>query len=199
MALVGRRLPESSIPAHLEAPSELRYPQSQKSLLSAARELYRLDRFRDASNILKDLCKNYPENRPAKHELTRAISRLLEQQRGFYNFRVLYSEAASIRPPCLDHATYIGTVEVRESKGKGLGMFATNDVKAGDFIACEKAFAYTYADNAADLNLGNKAALIYKIIEKLSKNTHLIPSFSEIYHGDHEPAVGSDGAMVVDP
>jgi hypothetical protein len=81
----------------------------------------------------------------------------------------------------------------------GRGLFTTNDIKAGDFFLCEKAFEYSYADNAKDLQFGTRPALIYKIIKKLSENPDLIPSFTNIYYGSCIPAVGKEGKLAVDP
>jgi hypothetical protein len=205
MALVGNRIQDSPNSGRVDALPVLIYsesPQSQNTSLEAARKLYELGRFRDSTNILKDICKKYPEDIFAKQDLTRTISRLLEQQRGFYNFRVLYAEAASLRPPCLDCATYTGAIEVRETKRKGMGMFTRKAVKAGDFLLCEKALGYSYADDAEsanDMHSGTVVALTYNIIQKLSKNLHLVPVFNDMFHGNHAPATGPNGELVVDP
>lgn len=166
---------------------------AQKSLLEAE-HLYALGRFRECSEVLKIICKEHPENKQAKTELTRTIFRLLEQQRGGYNFKTLYSEVATIRPPQLDHATYIGSVEVRESPGKDRGLFTTAKVKAGDLLVCEKAFSYSYSDYSS----GTKTALREITIRKLTGNPHLIPLFASVYHSSYQPVLEVDGKPFVD-
>ena len=44
----------------------------------------------------------------------------------------------------MDAATYLGPIEVQGSDGKGRGLFATRDVKAGELLLCEKAFALVH-------------------------------------------------------
>lgn len=161
--------------------------------------LYSSNQFRECSNVLKDVCREFPGNRVAKTELARSTSRLLEQSRGFYNFRLMHQEAAELRPPCLDHTNYIGPVEVRQTKSMGRGMFTTGAVSSGDFLICEKAFGYTFSENAKDLGLATSAALIYSIIQRLSRTPDIIPTFTNISHGTHEPAVGHGGKLIVDP
>ncbi|KAG4429525.1 hypothetical protein IFR05_014999 [Cadophora sp. M221] len=182
--------------------SDFEYPppesppiQSEHELLLEAEYLYSLGRFRDCSEVLKVICKEYPENRQAKTELTRTIFRLLEQQRGGYDFKTLYAEVATLRPPQLDHATYIEPVEVRESPGKDRGLFTNAQVKAGDLLVCEKAFSYSYSDYSN----GTESALREATIRKLTDNPNLIPLFSSICHGSYEPILQVDGKPFVDP
>lgn len=55
-------------------------------------------------------------------------------------------EAKKLCPPHLDHATYIGLVAARETGSRGRGLFTTKEVKAGDLLLCEKAFAHAFVD-----------------------------------------------------
>ncbi|KAL2066321.1 hypothetical protein VTL71DRAFT_2392 [Oculimacula yallundae] len=181
--------------------SDFKYPPTEKQTVRSVQEslleagyLYSLDRFRECSEVLKIICKEYPENKQAKTELTRTIFRLLEQQRGGYNFKTLYAEVATLRPPQLDHATYIGPVDIRESPGKDRGLFTTYHVKAGDLLICEKAFSYSYSD----VSIGTKAGLRIDTIQKLNDNPHLIPQFNSMYHGSYQPILERNGKPVVD-
>lgn len=70
--------------------------------------------------------------------LGRAQSRTVEQKSGVYNFKELQANAKKLRPPHLDHATYIGPVEIRQIESKGRGLFVTKAVKAGELLCAKK-------------------------------------------------------------
>jgi hypothetical protein len=59
-----------------------------------------------------------------------------------YDFETISKEVSKVRPPHLDHATFVGLVEVKTSPGRGRGLFTTKAVKAGELLLCEKAFAH---------------------------------------------------------
>lgn len=190
MALVHPSIPKPNIKS-----------QAEPSPLDTARILYGLQQYRKSANILKDICKRDPSNETFKRELTNTIARLLEQQKGRYNFRSLYTEATSLRPPYLDRATYVGPVEVRDVEGMGRGLFTTRDVEAGELLVCEKAFAYSYTDGTEgggnDGN-GNSRGLARNVAKKLGADTHLLVSFNEIWHGDMMPTPILNGELIVD-
>lgn len=103
--------------------------------------------------MLKILHANFPQNSEASMALDRAQCRFHEQETGVYNFKQLQVRAKKLRPPHLDHATYIGPVEIKQTGSKGRGLFTTEPVKAGDLLLCEKAFSVAYVDE----NRGNKS------------------------------------------
>lgn len=136
-----------------------------------------------------------------------------------YNFKQLQADANTLRPPHLDHATYIGPVEVRKTESKGRGLFVTKDVKAGDLLLCEKAFSHAHAGEDEDagnvasstisllLNpetgqgfKGAQADLIKLTVQKLYRNPSLAPAFTTLYHGNYEGVSTSmvDGKPIVD-
>ncbi|KAJ5042254.1 uncharacterized protein L3040_004807 [Drepanopeziza brunnea f. sp. 'multigermtubi'] len=168
---------------------------SQRESLRQAEILYSQGEYRDASEILKTLCKEYPENSQAKKDLTKTIFRLLEQQRGGYNFKSLYAEVEKLRPPRLDRATYFEPVEVRNSQLTGRGLFTKSAVKAGDLLVCEKAFSYCYIDSLA----GTEAALREATLRKLGENPGSLSALSSVYHGSYVPKLEVDGQPFVDP
>ena len=88
-------------------------------MFRAGEALYNLGRFEECCQVLKMLCRLYPLNALARASLDRAQSRLKEQKTGEFNFKLLQSEAKKLRPPHLDHATYIGPVEIRQTASKG--------------------------------------------------------------------------------
>lgn len=151
--------------------------------------------------------------------LERAQSRSVEQKSGVYNFKQLQENANKLRPPHLDHATYIGPVEIRQTESKGRGLFLTKAVKAGDLLLCEKAFSFAHADEGAgdgDMTsskisllinpetsqafMGAQADLIKLTVQKLYCNPSVAPAFTTLYHGTYEGVSTStvDGKPIVD-
>lgn len=176
---------------------------SEKALYRAGLALYGLGRFSECHDIFDHLCKKYPLYPPAATELKRVCCRLTEQQSGMYNFKSMYKTISTIRPPQLDHATFIGSVVVKSSPGRGLGLFTTKAVKAGELLLCEKAFAHCYAGTPGDSDAGSKTTLlvnlhtnkmtmgtqgdlITNIVQRLWKNPSLIPEFTALYHGSYK-------------
>lgn len=186
---------------------------SEKALFRAAEALYHLTRFEDCLEVLQNLCKKFPSNEEAVIALERTKRRCLEKSNGVYDFKLLQTEAKKLRPPHLDHATYIGPVEVRRTEHKGRGLFATKKMNAGDLILCEKAFAHAYVADGGNASLtflmnvqtnkgfmGGQADLIRMLVQKLYYNPSLATAFTELYHGTYKATDTAfvDGKPVVD-
>ena len=189
---------------------------AEKALFRKAEALCGLQQYRECCEALKELRLAYPNNAAAKSLLTRAISRLAEHTQGKYQFRQLHDEVASVQPPHLDHATYIGPVRIQASGSRGRGLFTTKAVKAGDLLFCEKAFAYASAhkeggrkgdptilvdpEYGGTVPVGYLADLIDMTIQKLHQNPSLIPIITDLNHGSYQPVdvTQVDGRSVVD-
>lgn len=177
----------------------------EKALYRKAQALYNLQKFEECCEVLKILRSEYPENVESKKELLRATKRLREQKSGTYKFNQLYMEAAKLRPPHLDHATYIGPVTVREAGIRGRGLFTTKAIKAGDLLFCEKAFAHAYiADDTQEasdrdddmvllinvetnrVTMGAQSELIRIIFQKICKSPSFAPAIINLHHGSYK-------------
>jgi hypothetical protein len=188
---------------------------TEKALFRAAEALYFLGRFNQCCEVLELLQTKFPNNKQALAVLDRARNRCLEQSTGRYNFKLLQAEAKKLQPPHLDHATYIGPVEIRNTDKKGRGLFLTKAVKAGDLLLCEKAFGHAYVNESEgggskvtllinpETNrgfMGGQSDLIKIIVQKLYHNPSVAPAFTTLHHGTYEavatPAV--DGKPIVD-
>ncbi|KAF2876087.1 hypothetical protein BDV95DRAFT_482850 [Massariosphaeria phaeospora] len=188
---------------------------SEKALFRAAEALYFLGRFSESCTVLEDLGTNFQGNKQALALLARARNRVSEQETGQYNFNLLQAEAKGLCPPHIDHATYIGPVDIRKTVKKGRGMFVTKAVKAGDLILCEKAFAHAHVAENNKSNsritvlmaidtmksyLGGQADLIRVIAQKLYRNPSLAPAFKKLHHREYETVSTSsvDSVPIVD-
>ena len=181
-------------------------------MFRAGEALYNLERFEECCQVLETLCRAYPLNDLARAASIRAQSRLREQKTGEYNFKLLQAEAKKLRPPRLDHATYIGPLEVRQTASKGRGLFLTKAVKAGDLLLCEKAFAYSHVLEKPDKEnvsgsvvhvlihaetdakvVGTQVQLLKTMVQKLYHTPSVAPALTALYHGDYN---GLDTAFV---
>ena len=192
--------------------------KSEKGFYRAARAFYELGRFKECRQNLKLLLEHYPGCEEAKTELVRVEQRLVEREQGVYDFRAMYASAKSV-PPHLDNATYIGPLEVKQTKDHGKGVFATKAVAAGELLLCEKAYAHCFAAEEAGANpataskstllinthtgravMGTHSDLITKIVQKQNCNPSLIPVFTSLYHGNYTPVEQTmvDGGPIID-
>jgi tetratricopeptide (TPR) repeat protein len=176
----------------------------EKALYRASQALYHLCRFQDCLQTLENLLREYPENEAAIRQKTRVQQRLVEEKTGQYNFQNM-NTATQADPLSLDYATYVGPVKVKESGGRGRGLFTTKPVVAGELLLCEKAFSYCYEDRddkAKDslqtpllanmltnrITLGTQVSLMKEIIQKLKRNPSLLSSITSLHHGSYIPA-----------
>lgn len=189
-------------------------PKSDKALRGKAQTLYHLRRFRESCDVFTKLCKKHPEDVGAKNDFREAISRLAEQKKGRYNFKMMQEKASRTYPPVLDHATWIGPVKVRQTKSQGRGLFTTEAVKVGDLLLCEKAFEYatehpsrpSWGSNlhvnteTRTTTRGGQLALASSIIEKLYKNPSSASAITNLHSaGFKQVSTGPiDGKPVVD-
>lgn len=192
-----------------------RLKRSQQGLWCAGRAYYELAKFQQSNDNFTALLTEYPDDELAKVELFRTQQRLNELEYGQYDFPKMY-EAAENNPPLVDCATYIGPVVVKDTNGRGRGLFTTKSVKAGELLFCEKAFACCYATDSSSatssktgllinvvtnqITMGTQGSLITAIVQRLSRNPSLIPAFNVLYHGSYKSTniFEVDNAPVVD-
>ncbi|OQU93599.1 SET domain-containing protein [Cladophialophora immunda] len=211
-------LKEKQFEAALADLESLQSPQhaTEKALYRKTLSLYNLGRYRECCEVLKTLRLKYPDNEAAKDKFSQTIHRLTEQESGRYNFKQLRAEAAKLRPPHLDHSTYVGPVSIRKSNGRGRGLFTTKAVKAGELLLCEKAFAHAFVDTekagglenvtilvnseTSSMTVGAQSELINLIVQKLYRNPSLATVITSLHHGSYTPVNVSevDGTPVVD-
>ncbi|KAF5983620.1 TPR domain-containing protein [Fusarium coicis] len=186
---------------------------SEKCLFRKARALYELGDYQQSLEVLEKLTQSFPENKAASSEKDRLNERLNEQLTGEYKFKQMYKQAEKT-PPLIDCATFSAPVEIRESPGRGKGLFTTKAISAGELLLCEKAFSYSFAGDEQStkqtkilMNLatksmvvGGQARLLTLIVQKLYHNLSLSAKFGDLHHADYQKATVSetDGTPVVD-
>lgn len=96
----------------------------------------------------------------------------------------------SLENPRADISSYLKRTEPRPTENRGNGLFAKEDIKAGDIVLVEKSFCCLFSHEAARYDTSKKcephperAALFKAIILKLYKNPDLM-SLVESLHSD---------------
>jgi hypothetical protein len=188
-----------------------------KALYRRGLAYYHLENYTSSFAAMKCLCDQYPENESGKMELEQIKLRMMEETSPNINFKSLSDKVTELRPPHLNHATYTGPVMIGKSHGRGRGLFTTRDVKAGELLLFEKAFAHCYAPPLEDtmeaslktslpkdeytdrMNLKIYQYLLSVAVQKLYKNPSLMSSFNELHHGsgEHLNMTVCDGASSV--
>lgn len=176
----------------------------EKTLFREASALYQLAKYDQCLDRLKTLRTAYPTCSSTIPMIERVQARLQEQRSGRYDFRRMY-EQAKATPPLIDCATYTMPVEIRDSPGKGRGVFTTRRVLAGELLICEKALGYIYGgsdhpDSRGKTDLHTYADLITQIAQRLLHNVEEARSFGKLHHGDYDAisVCEVDGRPVVD-
>ncbi|KZL69058.1 tpr domain-containing protein [Colletotrichum incanum] len=189
-------------------------PPSEKGLFREAKAYYALEQFDLCAGKLQQVLALNPSNKDAEMDLERTGRRIIEQVTGGFKWKHMHKQSKAT-PPMIDCATYSSPVEVRDSPGRGRGLFTTKAVKAGDLLLCEKAFSYIYADHSdafsrrnvkilmnldsKKMTMGGQATLISTVIQKLYHNPEAALRFMGLHHGDYKGVeLPQGGQLVVD-
>ncbi|KAE8152342.1 hypothetical protein BDV25DRAFT_137917 [Aspergillus avenaceus] len=187
---------------------------SEKLLFRKSQLLYHMQKFEECCDVLKRLCSQYPGNTTAKNDFKRAIRRLAEQRHGNYQFAEMIKQTNKFPPQKLDCATYVGPVAIQQSGSRGRGLFTTKDVKAGDLLLCEKAFAYASADAEVledcrsilkmyDLQIGRTMtgpgiSVIQSVLHRIHDNPSMASAVHDLHRGAYQaPPTSMIGAAPV--
>ncbi|OAA50848.1 TPR domain protein [Beauveria brongniartii RCEF 3172] len=170
---------------------------TEKAVFREIRALYELAYFDRCLERLRYFTEHYPKNDDAKVEMNRVKARLREKNDGAYSFASMYKQARQ-SPALIDCATFSEPVEIRESPGRGRGLFTVNAVKAGDLLLCEKAFVYKQCDvnsrrQSVLMDLGQKrgfaggqAEILTQAVQNLYHNPEYSRPFLQLHRGDYK-------------
>ncbi|RMZ69230.1 TPR domain [Pyrenophora seminiperda CCB06] len=173
---------------------------SYNALIRAAQALYQLARFEQCREVAERLYEEFPNDDDALTTFNRVLDRCIESRSGTFDFKLLQLEAKKRTPPQLDHATYMGPIEVRETELSGRGLFATKPMKVGDLILCEKAYASAYYKKTEGFFEDPRRSLKVSVTQKLYTNPSTASDFFSLYHGDAKAmdVLFVDGKPVID-
>lgn len=181
-----------------------------KAYFRAGCAAYNLGEYRDAKDLFEERQKLKPGERDTSVYLRKIKMRLGEQETGKYDLKKIRTGLSRARPR-VDAASFLSNTEVRDSPGRGRGLFATRDIPAGEIVMCEKAFcvvwgyeseastAITY-DVRDDRIRVSPIGLTRSIAQKLLSNSSQIERVIDLYgdwqgDGRHVPKT-RDGTIV---
>ncbi|KAM3444240.1 hypothetical protein MY4824_000129 [Beauveria thailandica] len=170
---------------------------TEKAVFREIRALYELGYFDRCLERLKYFTEKYPKNDDAKVEMNRVKARLREKHGGAYSFASMYKQASQ-DSALIDCATFSEPVEIRQSPGRGRGLFTVNAVKAGDLLLCEKAFVYKQGNvNSRRQSIlmdlgqnrgfaGGQVEILTQVIQNLYHNPEYSRPFLQLHRGDYK-------------
>ncbi|KAF3762280.1 SET domain-containing protein [Cryphonectria parasitica EP155] len=161
-----------------------------KAYLIAGRAAYGLRDYQTSHENLKRALELNPDGVGVKREVDRCLSRLSEQSRGSFDFRQM-SESIHAQSVHLDSATFTARTKIAASSLHGQGIFAKEDIKAGEVVFVEKAMTmpHQYETSLA-------AAALYAImVRQLCDNPPLAKDFFSLYGGDYTRS-GLEGKII---
>ena len=182
-----------------------------KAYFRAGLAAYNLGDFEEAKGLFEERVKLMPNNKEANALLRRVQTRLREQETGEYDLKKLRAGLSKARPRA-DAASFIGNTTIKDSPGRGRGLFVTRDIPAGEVIMCEKSFcvvwghekealiAMTY-DVRDDRIRVSPVGLAASIVEKLISNPSQIERVTGLYgdyQGDGKNVLKTEDGPVVD-
>lgn len=166
-----------------------------KAYYRAACAAYNLSEFQEAKRFFEEQQKLTTDDKGVRANLRKVELRLQEQSTGVYDFKKIMAGLMTGRPR-VDAASFTNNCKVKESPGRGRGLFATRNIDSGEVIMCEKSFcvvwgnedealtAMTY-DGRDDRIRVFPAGLCKAIVQKLSNNPSQIDKVMDLY-GDYK-------------
>ena len=123
---------------------------NQKGLYRAGKACYAIRKYHQALEHFKEFDQFY-HSENSQYEMNKAQERVREKETGVYDMHAMYQETLASKNPRLDHADYVGPIEVQEFHGRGRGMVATSDIEPGELLIASKAFESVYGNEMKNL------------------------------------------------
>uniref|UniRef100_A0AC34FTA6 SET domain-containing protein n=1 Tax=Panagrolaimus sp. ES5 TaxID=591445 RepID=A0AC34FTA6_9BILA len=161
----------------------------EKALYRMGLAAYGMREWENAANHFLELLKEFPNNEEASKQLKLATSRLAEQKFGKFDLKKIYIESKKEKPK-IDVADFAGPIEIVNIPGKGRGVIASKDIKAGTLLVVSKAFSSGYSQDFPE-NLhsvsqkdGSQMLQVIKTMENLKNNPQRAKEVYDLYAGD---------------
>jgi tetratricopeptide (TPR) repeat protein len=159
---------------------------------------YQLGHYADALKAFARMLMLAPSDSKGHEELKKTKTRLLEQQQGAYNFAEIIDEVTK-NGFFADRASFVSKTEVRQTQDRGRGLFASQDIRMGDLILCEKAFMAAHPD---DRTPNSRSQVWLESVQKVLDNPSQSKDLLGLYAGQPNTSPTSapmiDGTPVVD-
>lgn len=190
-------------------------PERQKALFLKARALYCLRKFDESHLLCKRVLAQDSVSSEGRSLFEATSKRLDESGAGNFDFSDMRNEARRQRFPRLDYGDYTGLVEVGPciQLSKGRGLFATQDIRQGELLLCEKALKICYVDEVPmqttintvqnRISIGPDSCLPSQVVQLLYDNPSVAGPFFDLYSGDRDPPnrivhANAEGGPIID-
>ena len=175
-----------------------------KAHYRAGRAAYELRRFDEAQYYFMKVLQLTPSDKDGSIENSRVEQRIKEQTIGQYDFTSI-SKSTSKKHNRLDRADFTSNTVVREAGSHGNGLFATENIAAGQLIMCEKAFSVSFESDPeasksyAILNYktqrgatDTQATLLFRLVSKLLPSPILATNIFDLADGGYTPKLPTE-------
>lgn len=178
---------------------------------TAAQSAYRLKDFDGAKHFIERTLELAPENNDASAFLRKVEARIKQQETGKYDMKKIRAGLSRARPE-VDAADFLRKTEIKESPGRGRGLYAACDIPSGATIMCEKAFCVVWGYRKEALTamtydvrderirvvpVGLTRAVVQKLIGNPSLRSKVLDLYGD-YQGDVPVDCTTDEGPVVD-
>jgi len=126
-----------------------------------------------------------------RKEYERCLARLEEEEHGNYDFKAMY-ESLNSQNVHLDRGSFLRRTFIDESEHHGRGLFAAEDIKAGELVFVEKA---TFMPNQYE-PLRASASLYAMMVRQLCDNPSLANTLLKMHPGEEYQRSGLEGTIV---
>ncbi|KAG9750223.1 SET domain-containing protein, partial [Aureobasidium melanogenum] len=182
----------------------------RKALYRAGRAAYELQDYKFAQDIFQQVLSTLPSDQDGLRELKRTELRIQEAADGVFDFATMLKKISDTADYHSEQASYLRRTTIRNADGSSKGLFATEDIAAGQMILCEKAsIASNTPDNSPALSViinptnnmgmhGSHAAVWIESVRKSFYNpSH---SINDLYDGTTRSAAsaGDSSTLIVD-
>ncbi|CAD0098348.1 unnamed protein product [Aureobasidium mustum] len=182
----------------------------RKALYRAGRAAYELHDYELAQEMFQQLLRTLPSDQDGIRELKRTQVRIQEAAYGDFDFATMLKKISETANYHSEQANYLRRTSVRKAEGRSKGLFATEDIVAGEIILCEKAFiASNTPDNSPGLSViinptnnvgmhGSHAAIWIDAVRKSFHNPS--QNINDLYDGTPRSAASAadSGSLIVD-
>ncbi|KAK0632612.1 hypothetical protein B0T14DRAFT_598050 [Immersiella caudata] len=165
-------------------------PSDWKAYYNAGRAAYGLCEYKTSHEYLEKALGLNAKASGVQKEYDRCLARLKEEEHGDYDFQAMQ---ASLSPQNvhLDMGSFLRRTFIAESEHHGRGLFAAEDIKAGELVFVEKA---TFLPNQYDPSRA-APALYAMMIRQLFDNPSLNKTILKMHPGEYQRS-GLEGTML---
>jgi tetratricopeptide (TPR) repeat protein len=149
-----------------------------KAFFRAGMAAYHLGDYHEAKELFEQRQKLTPDINPKETQamLRRIQIHLDEQEAGTHDLKKLRAGLSRARPR-VDAASFVGKTAVKDSPGRGRGLFATRDIPAGEIVMLT-AITYDVRDDRIRVS---PAGLTRAVVQKLLSNPSQIEKVMDMY------------------